>query len=249
MVWKQWLAGLAAVCLLAGGTPAFAQSEEPRDELGDNDPIEGVNRVIFEVNDVLDRFILRPIAIVYRNVVPDFAQDRIRNTLNNLDSPVIFANDLMQGEFDRAGATMSRFMINSTVGVAGLFDVADELGVPRHTEDFGQTLAVWGLGEGPYLYLPLLGPSNPRDLVGRIVDMGLDPLSYVDWEDEDLEWVPYTRYGLDVVDLRARNIEVLDNLRKTSVDYYAAIRSSYRQLRNDAIRNGEVDIEDLPAIE
>lgn len=242
------LAGTALVAPMALAADEKAQEDEAVQEADDNDPLEGLNRVFFEINDALDTVLLRPIAWVYREVVPEFARNGVRNALDNLDSPVVFANDLLQGEFDRAGETMARFMINSTVGVGGFIDVADDMGVPKHDEDFGQTLAVWGLGEGPYLYLPLLGPSNPRDLAGRAVDIGMDPLTYVDWEDQNAEWAPYTRMGLNVLDLRARNFDTLDNLKETSVDYYAAIRSAYRQLREDAIRNGE-PAEDLPEIE
>lgn len=204
----------------------------------DNDPFEGGNRVMFEVNQALDNILLRPVAIVYREVVPEFAQDGVRNFMNNLNSPVIFANDLLQGETDRAGVTLLRFGINSTVGVGGLIDVAKELDMPYHDEDFGQTLGTWGVGEGPYLYFLVMGPSNIRDLTGFVVDRGLDPLTYVNWGDDELEYAPVARTVLNVIDLRARNIETLDEIERSSVDYYASIRSLYRQSRADAIRNG-----------
>lgn len=203
-----------------------------------NDPFEGSNRFFFDVNQVLDDVLLRPVAIAYRAVVPDFARDGVRNFMNNLNSPVIFANDLMQGEGDRAGTTLLRFGVNSTIGIGGLFDVAKELGHPYHDEDFGQTLAVWGVGDGPYLYFPLMGPSSARDFTGFVVDRGLDPLTYVNWGDDDLEYVPIARTVLNVIDLRSRNIETLDDIERSSVDYYASIRSLYRQSRADSIRNG-----------
>lgn len=203
-----------------------------------NDPFEGSNRFFFEVNQVLDNILLRPVAIVYREVVPDFARDGVRNFMNNLNSPVIFTNDLLQGEGDRAGTTLLRFGINSTIGIGGLFDVAKELGHPYHDEDFGQTLAVWGVDEGPYFYFPLMGPSTARDFTGFIVDRGFDPLTYVNWGDDDLEYVPIARTVLNVIDLRSRNIETLDDIERSSVDYYASIRSLYRQSRADSIRNG-----------
>jgi phospholipid-binding lipoprotein MlaA len=203
-----------------------------------NDPFEGSNRFFFGVNQVLDELLLRPVAVVYRAVLPDFARDGVRNFMNNLNSPVIFANDLLQGEGDRAGTTLVRFGINSTIGIGGLFDVAKDLGHPYHDEDFGQTLAVWGAGEGPYFYFPLMGPSTARDFTGFVVDRGLDPLTYVNWGDDDWEFVPYARTALNVIDLRARNIETLDDIERSSVDYYASIRSLYRQSRADAIRNG-----------
>lgn len=210
-----------------------------------NDPLEGGNRVMFEVNQVLDQVLLRPVAVVYRGVLPDFAQDGVRNFMNNLNSPVILANDLLQGETDRAGVTLARFGINSTIGLGGLFDVASELDLPYHDEDFGQTLGTWGLGEGPYLYFLVMGPTNVRDLTGFVVDRGLDPLTYVNWGNDELEYAPVARTVLNVIDLRARNIDTLDEIERSSVDYYASIRSLYRQSRADAIRNGAPS-QDLP---
>lgn len=210
-----------------------------------NDPFEGSNRFFFKVNQVLDDILLRPVSVGYRAVVPEFARDGVRNFMNNLNSPVIFANDLLQGEGDRAGDTLVRFGINSTIGLGGLIDVAKEVGYGYHDEDFGQTLAVWGVDEGPYLYLLLMGPSSARDFTGFVVDRGLDPLTYVNWGDDDLEYVPIARTVLNVIDLRSRNIETLDDIERSSVDYYASIRSLYRQSRADAIRNGAPS-EDLP---
>lgn len=213
-----------------------------------NDPFEGGNRIMFDVNQVLDEVLLRPVAIVYRAVLPDFAQDGVRNFMNNLNSPVIFANDVLQGESDRAGTTLLRFGINSTIGVGGLIDVAKEFDLPYHDEDFGQTLGTWGAGEGPYFYFLVMGPSNVRDLTGFVVDRGLDPLTYVNWGDDELEYVPLGRTVLNVIDLRARNIDTLDEIERASVDYYASIRSLYRQSRADAIRNGAPST-DLPDFE
>lgn len=213
-----------------------------------NDPFEGGNRIMFDVNQVLDEVLLRPVAVVYRAVLPDFAQDGVRNFMNNLNSPVIFANDVLQGEGDRAGTTLLRFGINSTIGIGGLIDVAKEFDLPYHDEDFGQTLGTWGAGEGPYFYFLVMGPSNVRDFTGFVVDRGLDPLTYVNWGDDELEYVPLGRTVLNVIDLRARNIDTLDEIERASVDYYASIRSLYRQSRADAIRNGAPSM-DLPDFE
>jgi phospholipid-binding lipoprotein MlaA len=218
------------------------QDVQTRDE---NDPFEGANRVFFDVNQALDNVLLRPVAVVYKHVVPDFAQDGVRNFMNNLNSPVIFANDVLQGETDRAGVTLLRFGINSTIGVGGLIDVAKHFDIPYHDEDFGQTLGTWGVGEGPYLYFLVMGPSNARDITGFVVDRGLDPVNYVNWGNDDLEYVPVARTVLNVIDIRARNIETLDEIERSSVDYYASIRSLYRQSRADAIRNGAPST-DLP---
>jgi phospholipid-binding lipoprotein MlaA len=213
-----------------------------------NDPFEGSNRFFFGVNKVLDDLLLRPVSIVYREVLPEFARNGVRNFMNNLNSPVIFANDLLQGETERAGDTLVRFGVNSTIGLGGLIDVAKDIGHPYHDEDFGQTLAVWGVYEGPYFYFPLMGPSTARDFTGFVVDRGIDPLTYVNWGDDELEYVPVARTVLNVIDLRSRNIETLDDIERSSVDYYASIRSLYRQSRADAIRNGAPS-PDLPDFE
>jgi len=130
-----------------------------------------------------------------------------------------------------------RFIINSSVGIAGLRDQATNWGFEDHDEDFGQTLAVWGVGEGPYLMLPVLGPSNPRDAIGKLVDSLIDPINL--WADnDDREWVPITRTAVNGLDTRDRLWDILNDLEKSSIDYYAAIRSLYRQRRNDDISNG-----------
>ncbi len=151
---------------------------------------------------------------------------------------MVLANDLLQGELERAETTLVRFFLNSTVGLLGLFDVAADWGYPYHDEDFGQTLAVHGVGEGFYLVLPVLGPSNPRDGIGRLVDTFLDPLTYVAQANDAEEYL-IARTVVSGIDLRARNIETLDDLKRDSIDFYARIRSLYRQSRANAISNGE----------
>jgi phospholipid-binding lipoprotein MlaA len=209
-----------------------------------NDPFEPFNRIMFNTTLAVDRAVLRPTALVYRAIFPRPIRDGVRNFLNNLDSPIIFTNDLLQGELARAKVTLVRAAVNTTIGIGGVFDVADRWGFPRHREDFGQTLATLGVGEGPYLFLPLFGPANPRDLLGYGTDMFFQPLTYVQWGDES--YVPYVRYGVDLIDIRARNIETLDEIEQTSLDYYASVRSLYRQSRNNEISNGATAVEDLP---
>ena len=210
----------------------------------ENDPFEKLNRTTFDITIKVDKAVFRPTALVYRRVVPQTVRESFRNFLNNLNSPVIFANDVLQGEIDRAGTTALRAGINTTLGIGGLFDIADRWGYVRHSEDFGQTLAVYGFGEGPYLFFPLLGPGNPRDLIGYIIDFAFDPLTYVQWGNEI--WVPYTRFGIDLLDVRERNIETFDEIEMNSLDYYASVRSLYRQTRANEIRNGAMEIQDLP---
>ncbi len=245
--------GLAALAVAAMSLGACATRPDPGDAAAmaayeeANDPVEPLNRYFFQVNDkLIDGLILKPAAQGYDAVVPRFAKDSVRHFLDNLRTPVILVNDMLQGEWDRAGTTITRFGINTTAGVGGLMDPATDWGYPRHGEDFGQTLAVWGTGEGPYLFLPLLGPAPPRDLAGFAVDQAFDPLTYVFWNRDSV--IPMARFVTNGVDLRARNLGTLDEIERTSVDYYAALRSLYRQSRNNEIANGATDPNNLPDI-
>lgn len=237
------MVAVAGACLLAAGC---ATKPDPTDEAAvqayneANDPLEPMNRYFFEVNQFLDEILLKPFAGWYHLAMPDPAEDGVRNFLRNLKSPVYLANDLFQGEWDRAGTTAARFVINSTIGIGGIIDVASMMDLKYHEEDFGQTLAVYGAGEGPYLHLPILGPSNPRDATGRLVDYALDPLTWVGYV-YDVSYINTARAGLDAIDTRARNLEAIDELKKGSVDFYATVRSLYRQRRNDLIKNGETE--------
>jgi phospholipid-binding lipoprotein MlaA len=213
-----------------------------------NDPMEPMNRYFFDLNNFADEILMKPLAGWYYIALPDFAQDGIRNAVNNVRTPVILANDLFQGEFERAGTTFGRFLVNSTLGLGGLFDVAEKMGLERHDEDFGQTMAVAGVDEGPYLVLPLIGPSNPRDAFGKIVDAFLDPMTYLTFF-TNVGWINTTRNGLDIVDFRARNLQTLDQIKKGSLDYYATVRSLYRQRRADEISNGNPNLMEGPGSE
>ncbi len=214
------------------------------DPNGQNDPYEQTNREIFAFDLKVDHVVARPVAVFYNHAVPAVARDSIHNILANLDSPVILANDLLQGEATRGGQTLGRAVVNSTLGLGGLVDIAAKMGIPAHDEDFGQTLAVWGADEGPYLVLPLAGPSNPRDVAGMGGDIAMDPFTYLRWHNYTLFDV--VRASAEVIDLRARNVDNLDQIERTSVDLYATTRSLYRQHRNAEIRNGAPDTENLP---
>jgi phospholipid-binding lipoprotein MlaA len=216
-------------------TDSSAQSDDISLDEEEPDPLEPMNRAIFDFNDAADRFVIRPLAVAYRDVVPDPAQRGVHNALANLRSPIVFANDVLQGNPPHAGITFTRFLINSTVGVLGLFDIATDWGLPQHDEDFGLTFASWGVDQGPYLVLPILGPSNPRDASGELVEFFTDPFSIVA-SDNHADYLNYIRYGLTALDQRSRVIDELDNIRSTSLDYYAAIRSLYQQRRQQQIR-------------
>jgi phospholipid-binding lipoprotein MlaA len=199
-----------------------------------NDPLEPFNRAIFEFNLVADRYVIKPIAEAYGEL-PAGMRKSVRHFLDNLKAPLIAANSVLQGEPGRAADSLTRFVTNTIFGGLGLFDVVPE--IPKHDEDFGQTLAVWGLGEGPYLMLPILGPSNLRDLAGRGVDWFADPASRVA-NNAGVEWATYARTGTSGVDERHHLLKPLDDLEKNSLDYYAALRNFYRQKRGHDIRNG-----------
>lgn len=218
----------AALALLVALTAAPLRAQEIED------PFEPVNRAIFSFNTVADEWVLEPVARGYRFVAPEPVRRSVRNFLYNLRSPIVFANDLLQGERERAGVTLGRFMINSTLGVFGLFDAANGLGYPPHQEDFGQTLGVWGIPSGAYVMLPLLGPSSVRDLGGTVGDYFLNPLPHCCLGTE--EYLGLT--GSRAVSDRELAIEAIDDLKENSLDLYAAVRSIYAQRREAEIRNG-----------
>jgi phospholipid-binding lipoprotein MlaA len=209
-----------------------------------SDPFEPFNRSMFAFNNTVDQYALEPVAKGYRAVTPSPVRAGVRNALSNLSAPVTFANDVLQVAPGRAGNTLARFGINTTLGVVGLFDVASEMGLAKHSEDFGQTLGRWGVGPGPFLMLPLLGPSNLRDAPSRVVDAAFQPLNYAQFDGDDA--VRATRGVLGAVSAREGAIEAIDSLRATSIDPYIAVRSSYATLRESAIRNGQTDVQDLP---
>ncbi len=234
---KNLLAALTVAGALGLGAcasvPEDAADRAARAEA--NDPIEGVNRLVFALNETLDVFIIRPVAVTYRDWMPEPIKNSIANFLNYLRTPLIIANDLMQGEYKRAEVAAARFMINSLA--LGIADIAGEGGMlPRHDEDFGQTLARWGSGEGFYLVLPLIGPSNVRDAAGMAVEWVLDPVNYVARQN-DHDGLPLGRAIAGGIDSRARLTGALDDLKNNSFDYYAAMRTAYRQRRAAEIRN------------
>lgn len=210
--------------------------QNPNDKLV-SDPLEGLNRATFEFNYFLDGLLLKPLAALYRDLPPPAVREGFDNFLGNLDSPVTFANQVLQGSVDEASNTLLRFVINSTVGIAGLVDVAGQWGIHSHREDFGQTLASWGAEEGPYIVWPVFGPSNVRDTAGTVADFFMDPLRYILLvKNDEPEWY-FARGAAKAVSARARTIAPLDDIEENSVDFYASIRSLYKQRRDFLIEN------------
>lgn len=246
------LGRLAAALLLAFTLTACASN--PDDDLDDfndlfgyeepSDPLEPANRAIFGFNEALDHLLLRPVAETYRLVLPAPLRDVVRNFVRHVSSPVTLANDVLQGDWERAENTLARMVANSAV--LGLGDLVEDKH-PYHSSDFGQTLGVYGVGHGPYLVLPVLGPSSARDGVGRLTDVFFNPLIYVDGT---------TAFNIGTtaaegVDTRERYIETLDDLREDAVDFYARMRSLYFQQRRaeveerimSATPNGREDLD------
>ncbi len=198
-----------------------------------SDPLEGLNRGIFWFNDILDTVLLRPIAWTYGFIFPDFFKEGMRNAFQNFNSPMILANDLLQFELENAAVTTGRLIVNSTIGLAGFFDVAEEIGLPYHYADLGQTFWSYGIDAGPYLVVPIFGPTTLRDGVGQIGDAFFHPRTYL------LDF--YTNLAItggNLLVVREELLEPLDDLKETSLDYYAAVRSAWYQSRTVQLEGG-----------
>ena len=200
------------------------------------DPNEEENRKAFELHQKLDKNLFKPLAKAYRDVVPEGGRKAIKNFLHNLETPTVLINDVLQGEQERAGTTVNRFVINSTVGFLGFGDPATDLGYERHLEDFAQTLAVYGVESGPYSYSPIFGPTTERHTTGRVVDFLTHPLTWY-FSDQDAT-VGLTYGATRVVSTREDLLDALDDIEMDSTDYYVSIRSMYRQMRENQINNG-----------
>ena len=198
------------------------------------DPIEPINRIVFSFNNIFDKYAVRPVSILYRGVLPEFIRNRISYSLDNLSMPVTTINNILQFKFGKAGVSTARFVINSTIGIFGFFDPASYFGLEADYEDFGQTLVVWGIPTGPYLVLPFLGPSSPRDFTGLLSTSLLDP-TYQVGNSANSDLFRSYRMGVGVINFRSENIEIFDDLQNNSIDYYAAVRSFYNQSRNSQV--------------
>jgi phospholipid-binding lipoprotein MlaA len=201
------------------------------------DPLESSNRTVFAFNKAVDKAVINPVIKGYRIAVPKPARTGVRNVLRNLKSPVTLANEVLQGDIDGAGKVVLRAVVNTLVGAGGLFDVAGAEGYEYEQEDFGQTLAVWGVGHGPYLVVPIIGPSSARDYAGYFVDSFADPLRWYLFGHGDAEGWYYAKVGVEYLDLRESLMDVLNELERSSIDYYAAVRSTYYQRRDALVRD------------
>lgn len=240
--------GALLVHVVVTAPVVMAEPEEPYD------PAESVNREIFDFNDTLDVHVLEPIARAYRDNVPESVYEGIGHFFQNLNYPSYLVSDIVQGKFEQALDHTGRFLINTTVGVLGFMDVAKDMGLPDHQEDFGVALAYHGVPAGPYIMLPLLGPTNVRDGVGRIVDAFLDPIGWVAYSSissgEKLA-IAATALGVRTVQTRAGLLQAIETAKESSVDYYLSVQGAYYQYRHGLVTDGKEEDEEFsrPKIE
>ena len=204
--------------------------------LGINDPFEEVNRTVFAFNDTVDNAIMKPVAKTYRAALPKPARTGIRNFITNLRSPIDIGNQILQGDIIGAADGITRTFVNTFFGIGGFIDIAAKEGLEYENEDFGQTMAVWGIGNGPYIVLPLIGPNNLRDHLGTLADSYADPIRLY-LHNTDNEEIYYSKFAVEVIDKREELLDVLSDLKANSIDYYAAIRGVIYQKRNALIKD------------
>ena len=234
---------ICLVLLLGLGLAGCASDDNKEAKLA-NDPLEPMNRFLFDVNQRLDSHAALPVASFYADTVPGDVRGNIHNALSNIGGPVDMANDLLEADISDAGRDTARFLVNSTIGVAGIFDVASDWGLPERSRDFGETLGVYGLGEGPYLVVPLRGPSSVRDLSGNVVDGYLSPLQFLHYTGSTYVGLVHTT--VMSVDTRSANITTYQDIERSSVDFYATMRAYYRQRREHEVEDKTVQTAELP---
>jgi phospholipid-binding lipoprotein MlaA len=236
-----WVMGVLALGLVAAGCTTIGPEQDAQTV---SDPFENINRFFFDLNQRLDRHAGHPAAIAYRETVPGSVRSGLHNVLDNLGGPVTVANSLLQTRLEDAGIAAGRFLVNSTVGVAGIFDVATGWGMPARNSDFGETMGSYGVPAGPYLVLPLRGSTDVRDFVGNYLDGYATPLRYVRYDGRN--YVGLMKSTLGSMDNRAANLASLHDIDRASVDYYATIRTQYLERRARGIENRAVRTAELP---
>jgi phospholipid-binding lipoprotein MlaA len=229
---------ILTLSFLALTAPAYCQPE-PATAVSQRDPLEGYNRWMFKANMNFDRVTLKPMAKGFKAIAPKFVQNGYANLFSNIGEPWTFANAVLQGKSEVSFRTLGRFLINSTVGLGGLFNVAGRWGVQQDEEDFGQTMAVWGVPSGPYLMLPGFGPSNPRDAVGRVIKIIYEPINLV-ISKEVGNWAGYGETGADFFNTRVGLLSTADPILEKSDDPYVTTRSAWYQNRVYNILDGNV---------
>ncbi len=229
----QLMRSLAAASLLFTAACASTNQNNPEEI---HDPLEGLNRATHSFNQGVDKVLIRPFTAGYRAVLPEAPRQGIANAMRNLREPWTFVNDILQFKFLRAGKTLGRFVINSTFGVGGLLKASDSMGIEHHSEDLGQTFAVWGIGESPFIVLPFLGPSNGSSTIGLGAYIFLDPVT-LGINELEVKGLNLARTGVDALTLRERNFETINGT-LDDPDSYELMRSAYRQYRRFEIFDG-----------
>ena len=229
--------------LLAAGCSTTMPQQEA-DAVQVSDPLENMNRFFFDVNQRLDRNAGRPAAAAYKDTVPGSVRGGLHNVLENLGGPVNVANDLLEAQFENAAIATGRFLVNTTVGVAGIFDVATDWGMPGRNRDFGETMGTYGVPPGPYLVLPLRGSTDIRDFAGNFVDGYATPLRYVRYDGR--EYVGWMKSTVSSMDNRATNLVTYRDIERASVDFYATMRTLYLERRARLIEDRSVRTAELP---
>lgn len=219
----------------AAQTTPHAQADNGDNETAahDIDPLEPLNRGVYRFNTTVDGVVLKPATMIYRGVVPEEGRTMVTHFLENLYSPVVFANSVLQADPQNSFTTLWRFLINTSFGIGGLFDVASEAGLKNRPADLGETFAFYGADTGPYIVLPIIGPSNTRDAFGRLGDAFMNPFNYVDTGTSIALWTA------TAIDARSNNTKLIDSVYETSLDPYATFRSGYMQKRASEIKRGK----------
>ncbi|HEX4118094.1 MAG TPA: VacJ family lipoprotein [Rhizomicrobium sp.] len=240
---KFRMIGMLALALLAGGC-AGPEATKDADATTVSDPLEDMNRFFFDLNQRLDRNAGKPVATAYKQDVPQRVRGSLHNVLDNLGGPVNVANDLLEVQFTNAGVAAGRFLVNTTIGVAGIFDVATGWGLPERNRDFGETMGTYGVPPGPYLVLPLRGSTDVRDFAGNYLDGFVTPLHFVRYDGSN--YVGLMKSTLGSMDNRSANIITYEDIERSSVDYYAAMRTLYLERRARLVEDRTVRTAELP---
>jgi len=242
---KIRIVGALVLGLVSAGCSTTTPETEPDANMVQvSDPLEGMNRFFFNINQRLDRDAARPAANAYKDTVPQTVRSGLHNVLDNLGGPVTVANDLLQVQFENAGIAAGRFLVNTTVGVLGIFDVATGWGMPGRNRDFGETMGTYGVPPGPYLVLPFRGSTDIRDFAGNFVDGYATPLRYVRYDGR--EYVGWMKSTVSSMDNRATNLVTYRDIERASVDYYATMRTLYLERRARLIEDRSVRTAELP---
>jgi phospholipid-binding lipoprotein MlaA len=235
--------GIVAFVLLAGGCAA-PEATETADATSVSDPLEGMNRFFFDINQRVDRNAGKPVAAAYKEDVPQRVRGSLHNVLDNLGGPVNVANDLLEIQFENAGIAAGRFIVNTTVGVVGIFDVATGWGMPERNRDFGETMGTYGVPPGPYLVLPLRGSTDVRDFAGNYLDGFVTPLHFVRYDGSN--YVGLMKSTLGSMDNRSANLVTYEDIERASVDYYSTMRTLYTERRARLVEDRNVRTASLP---